>query len=381
MTDYEFIVIGAGAMGSATAYHLAKDKRRVLLLEQFEIGHARGSSHGESRIFRFAYPQPAYARLAMQSKPLWAALETDCDERLLLPTGGMDIADDPSGFDSVHTIAATLAELGAQYEVLDAARFSARFPQFKISPDGIAVYSPDAGVLLADRCVRAAVRVAQRLGAAVHECERVHRILPEGSRVLVETEHGRYRAKGAIVTAGAWVNTLLASLGLALPVTIEKEQVAYFDTRSAAAFKPPHWTIWIHYRAEIAYGFPDLGSGLKAGFHHAGHYLERADDNNGVPDQGDLDRLSQYVRERFPALDPIPRNGLTCLYTNAPDHDFIIDPLPGAPNVWLASPCSGHGFKFAVGIGRALADLAQHGETQMSVAHTRRLAALLEARQ
>ncbi|MFN3704640.1 MAG: FAD-dependent oxidoreductase [Thermoflexales bacterium] len=98
MQTFDFIVIGAGAMGCGAAYHLAKDRQRVLLLEQFQVGHARGSSHGESRIFRFAYPQAEYAQLAMQTKPLWQALEEECGQRLLLDSGGLDIADDPSGF-------------------------------------------------------------------------------------------------------------------------------------------------------------------------------------------------------------------------------------------------------------------------------------------
>ncbi|MDW8054420.1 MAG: N-methyl-L-tryptophan oxidase [Anaerolineae bacterium] len=376
--SYEFIVIGAGAMGSATAYHLARDGRRVLLLEQFEIGHTRGSSHGESRIFRFAYPNRDYAQLAMQCKPLWRQLEAACGETLLIETGGVDIADDASGFEAVDEVARTLAGLGAAHTLLDAAQFRARFPMFSIGADGRAVYSPDAGVLLADRCVRAMVRVARAHGAAVHEREAVRAVHPEGDRVIVETVHDRYVARAAVITAGAWVNALLTPLGINLPLRIEKEQVAYFDACGSADFRPGRLPIWIHYRSAIAYGFPDLGSGVKAGFHHAGHYLDHADQNDGQPDAGDLTRLSDYVRARFPALDPTPRNALTCLYTNAPNDDFIIDALPSATNVFLASPCSGHGFKFAVGIGRALADLVQHGETSMHIQHTRRLAALLE---
>ncbi len=374
MQQFDVIVIGAGAMGCAAAYHLAKDNQRVLLLEQFEIGHTRGSSHGESRIFRFAYPQPDYARLAMQTKPLWRALEDECGEPLLLDSGGVDIADDPSGFPQVREVIDTLTKLGARHEVLHAGQFAARFPQFRIGPEGYAVYSPDAGILRADQCVRAMARMAARHGAAIHERESAQRVHTDGDSVEVITSKGRFRARKAIVTAGAWVNQLLEASGYpTLPVRIEREQVAYFDTRGDARMARGQWLIWIHYRSQIVYGFPDLGSGVKAGFHHAGHYIAHPDDNAGPLNADDLRALGDYVRERFPSLDPTPRNGLSCLYTVTPDEDFIIDPLPSAPNVILASPCSGHGFKFAVGIGRALADLALHGETEMSIAHTRKL--------
>lgn len=375
---FEYVIIGAGAMGSAAAYHLARDGRRVLLLEQFAVGHTRGSSHGESRIFRFAYPNADYAQLAMQCKPLWRQLEAESGERLLIETGGLDLADDPEGFNAVDEVARTLERLGAAYALLDAEQVRARFPMFSMSREGRAVYSPDAGILLADRCVRAFVRLAQAQGAVVHEHEAVRAIHPEDAHVWVETAQQRYRARAVIITAGAWVNALLAGLGFALPLRIEREQVAYFDARGSAEFRPERMPIWIHYRALIAYGFPDLGNGVKAGFHHAGHYLNSADENNGQPDAADLERLGNYIRMRFPALDPTPRNALTCLYTNAPDEDFIIDALPSVPNVIVASPCSGHGFKFAVGIGRALADLVQHGETSLHIRHTRRLAALLQ---
>ena len=146
--SFDYIVIGAGAMGGATAYHLAKDNHQVLLLEQFEIGHVRGSSHGESRIFRFAYAEAPYSRFAMQSKPLWRQLEADAGQQLLIDTGGLDFADDPSGFDDVRAVERTLSGLGARCEPLNRSQFAQRFPQWRIGADGIGLYSPDAGILL-----------------------------------------------------------------------------------------------------------------------------------------------------------------------------------------------------------------------------------------
>ncbi len=374
MENFDYIVVGAGVMGSATAYHLARDQRSVLLLEQFELGHTRGSSHGESRIFRFAYPDKNYSRFAIQSKPLWEQLEADSGESLLLNTGGVDVADDPSGFANVHEVAATLENMGADYVMMDRARFAARFPQFHLGPDGIAVYSPDAGILFATKCVVTAANTARKFGATVRDHEAVTAIHTSANAgVDVVTNNGRYRANKIIVTAGTWMNSLIKDIDLQLPLTVEKEQVVYFNTQSDESLLPGRWPIWLHYRTEHVYGFPDLGNGLKAGFHHAGNYIDNPDLNDGIAHAGDLQRLSDYVRQYLPSVDPIPRNPLVCLYANTPDHDFIIDVVPNRPNVIVGSPCSGHGFKFAIGVGKALADLAQHGETEMSIAHVRKL--------
>ena len=374
MENYDYIVIGAGAMGSAAAYHLARDKRRVLLLEQFELGHTRGSSHGESRIFRFAYPDKNYSRFAMQSKPLWEQLEADSGESLLLTTGGVDVADDPTGFDNVREVIATLESLNAKHDTLDRAQFATRFPQFALGPDGIAVYSPDAGILYATKCVLTAAHTAAKLGATVRDHEAVSAIHTSADAgVDVITNKGRYHASKLIVTTGTWMNSLIKDIDLQLPLAVEKEQVVYFNTKSDPALLPGRWPIWLHYRTEHVYGFPDLGNGLKAGFHHAGNYIDSPDLNDGVAHAGDLQRLSDYIRSYFPSVDPAPMNPLVCLYANTPDHDFIIDIVPSRPNIFVGSPCSGHGFKFAIGVGKALADLAQHGETEMSISHVRKL--------
>lgn len=374
MENFDYIVIGAGAMGSAAAYHLAREKRSVLLLEQFELGHTHGSSHGESRIFRFAYPDKNYSRFAIQSKPLWNQLEADSGESLLLTTGGLDVADDPTGFADVREVAATLQSLNASYEMMDRARFAARFPQFELGPDGIGLYSPDAGILFATKCVLTAIHTARKLGAAVNEHERVTALHADaGNGVDVITDKAQYHAGKVIITAGTWVNRLIKDIDLQLPIAVEKEQVVYFNTRGNKSLQPGAWPIWLHYRTEHVYGFPDLGNGLKAGFHHAGNYIDSPDQNDGVPRAGDLQRMSNYMNRYIPGVDPTPRDPLVCLYANTPDHDFIIDIAPNLPNVIIGSPCSGHGFKFAIGVGKALADLAQYGETEMSIAHVRKL--------
>lgn len=374
---YDVIVIGAGAMGSAAAYHLSRDGRRALLLEQFEIGHGRGSSHGESRIFRFAYPEIAYARLAMQCKPMWRALESDAGEALLRDTGGLDFADEPVAQADIDAVASALAAAGGRFEQLVAPDLARRFPQWRWRDGARGVYSPDAGVLNATRCVLAMTALAASRGADVREREPAREVRPDGGAVEVITDKGVYRGRRLIVTAGAWVNRITRRLGVELPVRITQEQVVYFrPARNAAAFEAGPFPVWIHYRgAKHAYGFPILGKpGAKIGFHHDEREVD-LDRYAATPSEAVTARLRGYVREHLPDLDGEAFEPTACLYTNTPDHNFVVDAVPGLPNVVIGSPCSGHGFKFAIGIGRALADLAADGDTPMHIGHVRTLGA------
>lgn len=378
---YDVIVIGAGAMGSAAAYHLAADGRRVLLLEQYEIGHGRGSSHGESRIFRFAYPEIDYARFAMQCKPMWRALEADAGEQLLRDTGGLDFADTPDGYAELDSVAASLAAAGGSFERLGAEALSRRFPQWRWSDGASGVVSPDAGVLDATRCVLAMTARAASRGANVREREPAREVRVNDGAVAVTTHTGVHRAKKLIVTAGAWVNRVTRQFGLELPVRVTQEQVVYFrPARNAAAFEAGAFPIWIHYRgAQHAFGFPIMGKpGAKIGFHHDERDVD-PDGYTATPREDVTERLRAYVRRHVPDLDGDAFDATACLYTSTPDHNFIVDTVPGLPHVVVGSPCSGHGFKFAIGIGRALADLAMDGDTAMRIGHVRTLANLRAA--
>lgn len=367
--DFDAIVIGAGVMGSATAWNLARVGRRTLLLEQYGFAHTRGSSHGESRIFRFAYPELDYARLAMQCRPLWHALEAEAGEQLLIPTGGFDFADDADGFADVDQVAASLGALNAVHETLDRAAIAKRFPQWRVSDAARGVYSPDAGVLRATRCVETMIRLAAARGVETRDHEAVVSVRPADGGVEVITSRGAYRARKAIVTAGAWVNGVLAGVGARLPVQATQEQVVYFPPRpgEAASFGPGPFTIWIHYRRDHTYGFPVLGvPGMKIGLHHGNRPIDiRTYTATPIPEVTTF--LSDYITRYLPGLSPEGFDATACVYTSTPDHTFVLGPLPSAPDIIVGSPCSGHGFKFAIGIGRALADLATTGATEMAV--------------
>ncbi len=371
MSDiYDVIVIGAGAMGSAAAYHLSKDGQRVLLLEQYAIGHTRGSSHGESRIFRYAYENVQYARLAMQCKPLWRALETDAGESLLVDCDQIDFADDVDNHPRIDAIVKTLGEVGANFEMLFIDQVRTHYPQWRLDDDAVVVRSLDSGILRATRCVHAMVLQASQHDATVREREPVTKIVAEPNGAEVITTNGRYRAARLVISGGAWVNDLLMHVGLHLPLKVSLEQFAYFRPRDPARFLPSHFPIFIHWRDQDAgYGFPILDTlGVKLGFHFDKHFIQP--DNDRAVREECSQRLRAYVQRYLPDAGDL-FEPTTCLYTTTPDEDFVIDRVPGLPNIVFCSACSGHGFKFAVGVGRALADLVLHGTTDMQIGHTR----------
>jgi sarcosine oxidase len=372
--SYDAIVIGAGSTGSAAAYYLARDGCRTLLLEQFEIGHARGSSHGESRVFRLAYDRLDYARLAVQCRPLWHALEVEAGERLLIDCDQLDLAEDEAHRHSLLAIADTLARIGAGCEPLDAAAIRQRYPQWRLGEAATAILSTHSGILRAGRCVQVLVARATSHGATVRDREPVTNIAadPGWEGVEVTTSVSRYRARKLIIAGGAWINDLLAYVGVHLALTVTREQSVYFRPRAnPAQFALGRFPIFMHWRApNFGYGFPIVGvDGLKVGFHHGGDATDPGSDRS--PRTEVTASLLAYLQRYLPdaageAFDPV-----TCLYTNTPDENFVIGFAPGLPGVVFCSACSGHGFKFAIGLGRALADLAQHGTTGMSIDHTR----------
>ncbi len=392
--SFDAIVIGAGMAGGAAAYHLAKDGLRTLLLEQFKIGHTRGSSHGESRIFRFAYPQPHYARFAIQSKPLWLQLERDSGQSLLHTTGGLDFADDPACFPDIHQVAASLRQNGAPCELLDARGIRRRFPQFRVPDQTIGAWSPDGGWIAATNALRAMAGQVAARGGSVREEEPVRSIHLTGQHVEVSTAQGNYTAPRLVIAAGAWLKALLAGansirLDPAAPAAqatadalarfqssslkVTQEQPVYFaPLRDADSFRPGAFPIWIHYRKPFfTYGLPMLETpGVKLAFHQDGPVInpEKIDRS---PNPDVTRRLREYLQTYLPDAAGEMVEEVTCLYTTTPTLDFIIDSLPGLPNVAVASPCSGHGFKFATGIGRALADLVQFGRTEMEISANR----------
>ncbi len=370
-SDFEFLIIGAGAMGSAAAYHLARTGRSVLALEQFEIGHTRGSSHGESRIIRLSYDHPTYVQLALAAYDLWAELETEAGTTLVQRTGGLDLG---APYNPIfEACIASLSALRIRREVLTTDEIHRRFPAFRVMDGTIGLYQADAGILPASQCVRVMIDRARYHGAVVIERAAVRSIRLDDDGATVQTEQASYRCRKLIISAGPWAGPLLATLGISLPLVVTLEQYAFFHVPMPEKFQPDRLPVFIHYGNPAGsqrvdyYGFPIFGhTGVKVGEHHAGPIVT-ADTRTFEADTQRLQRLSDYVRTTLPATNGEVLQAATCLYTNTPDQHFIIDRLPAYPHVVLAAGFSGHGFKFAILVGRILADLATRGNTSFPI--------------
>ena len=344
VTRCDVVVVGGGAMGSAAAWCLARDGRGVALLERFDAGHKRGSSHGRSRIFRLAYPDPFYVELAQRALPLWRELEDDAGEALLTTTGGVDHG--PA--ESVRGVAEALAARGASHELMDARAAADRWPGMRFG--NAVLFQPDAGCCNADATVAALQRRAAAHGAEIRTDVGPVVIEPAGDGVVARAELGEWRAPVAVVACGPWAPKTLAGIAALPPVEVTREQVFYFESRDGSA----SWPSFIHHRTPYIYGLDTPGLGVKVAEHHTGAETD-PDTRTFDVDEAGRERVTRYVDEWFPGLQPEPVAAETCLYTTTPTEDFVVD---RAGPVVVAAGFSGHGFKFTPLIGRLLADLA-----------------------
>jgi monomeric sarcosine oxidase len=352
----DLIVVGAGLAGAAAARSASGRGLDVVVLEAYRPGHRNGSSHGSARIFRRAYDDPLYVRLTGQARELWHALEAEVGERLLTPTGGVDFGAvrDPA---RLHAV---LTECGAPADLLPAEAAAERWPQFDFTGTGPVLFHPEAGVLDPDRAVAAMLRLAADRGADVRFETLVTRLAAatDGGAV-VHTDSGTFTAPVAVVAAGAWLGPLLDGLVELPPLTVTQQQVFHFAPVRVAPSGEP-WPVFIcQDETANCYGLPggrdgEVPGAIKVGEHDPGTATTARDRDFRV-EEASRDRVTGYVRARVPGLDPAPVNEVTCLYTWTANEDFILDRR--GPFV-IASPCSGHGAKFAPLTGEILADLA-----------------------
>lgn len=365
-TKFDVIVVGAGAVGSAAAYHAARAGHRVLLLEQFEIDHPFGSSYGASRIIRYAYDHPAYVELAKSTFPGWQALEAEAGEQLYTRTGGIDFgaADEPSLAETARSLEAG----GVAFEVLQPDEARRRFAQFRFGDGQQVIYQADAGVLAASKCVRAQVRLAEQHGAVIQPSTPVTGIDIGGDSVTITTPAGAFSAARLILVPGAWGRAVFRMVGLALPLTPVRAQEGYFAAEPADDFEADRFPVFISHTPErsgfMTYGLPSMdGSGLKVGM-HGGLPVADATTMDRSPDMDAVADTREFMRRHLPAGADAPlRLARPCLYTMTPDEHFVIDRHPQHPHVVISASCSGHAFKFSHLIGEILCDLAFTGAT------------------
>jgi len=364
MNRYDTIVVGLGGMGSAAAFHVARRGKRVVGLEQFTLAHDRGSSHGRSRVTRQAYfENPAYVPLLGRANELWTELQRDSGKRLMEITGGLMLGPPDGGV--VKGTLASARTHGLPHEVLEAAEVRRRFPAFSVGDDKIGVLDKVAGVLFPEDCIRAHAAAATQAGAELRWQEPVVSWNATDDTVEVTTAQGTYVAGNLVLCAGPWMGELLA--GLRVPLAVERNVLYWFrPTTDVALFAPDRFPVFlIEYEpGKLFYGFPALGDdGIKVARHHTDVWCSPTDIRREV-DQDEIREARGILERNLPTVNGDLLSATTCMYTNTPDGHFIIDRDPRHPNVILASPCSGHGFKFASVIGEVLADLACDGRTR-----------------
>ncbi|CAN5892109.1 N-methyl-L-tryptophan oxidase [soil metagenome] len=363
---FDAIVVGAGAMGSATAYYLARRGKRVLCLERFGIPHTMGSSHGHTRIIRLAYYEdPSYVLLLRRAYELWRGIQSVAGERLLHTIGSVDAGPEDSWVFKGSWQSAKLHDL--PHEVLTGSELHRRYPGYHLPPKHLALVQPDGGFLAPERCIVSYVTAAQAQGAEVHGHEEVLEWEPLEGGVRVRTERDSYEADKLVFTAGAWNQNLLDVLdGLATP---ERQVLAWLQPTRPEHFRPDTFPVFNLLVDEGRfYGFPQFGvPGFKFGKYF--HLEEQGDAE-------DLDRevhgydeqvLREFAERYFPEGCGPTMSLHTCMFTNTPDHHFVIDLHPDYEQVSIASACSGHGFKFASVIGEIMADLAETGITRHNI--------------
>jgi sarcosine oxidase len=363
--DTDVVVVGLGAMGSMALWRLAQRGVRVVGVEQFTPGHARGSSHGGSRIFRVAVFEGAeYVSLAQLAHRLWRELEHQAGEQLLITTGALMFGSQDS---DVMTGSRQVAE---QFDLAHewyggAEEMRRRWPQFAFADSDVGLLDRDGGALRPEQAIRAACREAARLGAEIMAPTTVLGVHVDGARVLVETSDAIIRADKAVVAVGAWTNHLLPEAGL--PLEIRRAIMTWFRGTPAEQFLPASLPVFItDGREPGGWGIPNLdGLGLKLGHDDASHIhtLARPEDNTPTVTSGETAPYSALCRATFPSLDPRPVHTQVCMTTHTPDQGFVVGPMPGAGNVTLMAGFSGHGFKHAAGLGEIAAQLVAEGGT------------------
>lgn len=371
-TTYNTIIIGVGGMGSAALYHLAKRGVNVLGIDQFSVPHEMGSSHGLTRIIRLAYYEdPSYVPLLHRSYKLWEILEHESNEKLFYQTGSIDMGSEDS-----EVFAGSLQsclEHNLAHEVLSSAELTQRFPGYRLPSHIKAVFQPQGGLLVPEKCIEEHVNIAQKSGATLHTNERVQGwdIMGDG-RIQVATDKATYQAEKLIISGGAWASKLLPQLQQkAVP---ERQVLIWLETQKPDWFTPERFPVW---NAQVEegryYGFPEFNPnsdtpGMKFGrWHHRDEICDPDTvDRNVYPEDEAI--LRQFGEKYFPNGSGRTLSMKACMFTNTTDEHWILQTLPDIPQVSVAAGFSGHGFKMASVIGEILADLSQFGQTSYDIA-------------
>lgn len=367
MNRFDVIVAGVGGMGAQTCLQLARRGQRVLGLERFDIPHTMGSSHGVNRIIRLAYfEHPSYVPLLRRAYELWRDLETRAGEQLLWITGSLDIG--PKGAPVIAGSLASCRKHDLPHELLDSAHVMMRYPGYRL-PDGYeAVFQGDGGFVASERAIIAAAGLATESGAIIRSREPLVDFEPlPGGGVRVRTSKATYEAGRLVLSSGGWIGQHVPDLAdVAIP---ERQVLGWFQPIRPELFRVGTFPV-SNIKTDLGhfYQFPVWNvPGFKIGLYHHLHETGSADTISREPTPRDEEVLREGIRRYFPDADGACLAMRACLFTNTPDEHFILDTLPGFPEVVVASPCSGHGYKFASVVGEILADLAMNKRPRFDI--------------
>ncbi len=369
-THFDVIVVGAGSMGMAAGYQLAKQGVKTLLVDAYDPPHTEGSHHGDTRIIRHAYGEGReYVPFALRAQELWYELENETHHKIFTKTGVLVFG--PKGeSDFVAETMEAAAEHSLTVDLLEGDEINKRWPGITVPENYNAIFEPNSGVLFSENCIRAYRELAEAKGAKVLTYTRVEDFEVSQDIVKIQTANGSYTADKLIVSMGAWNSKLLSKLNLDIPLQPYRQVVGFFESDESKynnAVDFPGFMVEVP--NGIYYGFPSFGGcGLKIGYHTYGQQIDPDTINRefgAYPE--DESNLRDFLGKYMPEANGELKRGAVCMYTKTPDEHFVIDTHPEHSNVFIAAGFSGHGFKFSSVVGEVLSQLATTGKTEHDI--------------
>ncbi len=365
-------------MGSAALYQLSRQTPNALGLDQFAPPHPLGSTHGDTRITRQAIGEgPHFVPLSLRSYQIWRELEQLSSEQLLTITGGLFVGQQNSAVRTrnktgwLDTTIQTAGQFGIAHRILDTPALRQEFPQFQFRQYDVGYYEQEAGYLHPEGCVSVQMGQARRNGATIRANERMLSFKSTKAGITVQTDQATYRTRKLVLTTGSWLAESLRGTPYAGLLRVYRQVLYWFAIQNSYGhYKPDRMPVFIFSDRDI-YGFPAV-NGSDGGIKVATETYEQSTTPLAVDrtvSQAETQRMyDQFVAPTLPGIGPTCLKSVVCLYTMTPNGDFVIDQHPSHPDVWLASACSGHGFKHSAAVGQILAELALAGTTQFNIA-------------